>query len=182
MSDDPIWTSNPTAPNPPAPLSDKTQPSPRVTRRISPATRPRRPVGLYALTGCLAIFVILCACSSFALASIGPGTLLALRDRWLGRDLGETVATIGQVAQVIVGSNDVWPVANDGRLVVLLMGVDTRGQKIEDASRSDVIMLVMIDPASESAAMLSVPRDLYVPLPNLVVPFQMPPIQIPRLF
>lgn len=111
--------------------------------------------------------VVMCACASFALASIGPSTLLALRDRWLGRDIGATITTIGQVAQVMAGTSDVWPVANNGRVVILLMGVDTRGQSVNDPTRSDVIMLVTIDPATNSAALLSVPRDLYVPLPNL---------------
>ena len=44
----------------------------------------------------------MCVSLSLVLASIGPSTLLALRDRWLGRNLQETVSTIGQVAQVIV--------------------------------------------------------------------------------
>jgi LCP family protein required for cell wall assembly len=166
MNEEPIWSSeNPTEPGPPLQSQD-TQPSPRLTYRVS-ARSPHRPYGLYALTGCLALIVMLCACTSFLLASIGPVTLLSLRDRWLGRNLGETVSTIGQVAQIIIGNNDVWPVADNGRLTILLMGVDTRGQAVGDASRSDVIMLVTIDPASQSAAMLSIPRDLYVPLPNL---------------
>lgn len=158
MSDDQVWTSTPIQ-------ADDTRPSPRLIMPV-PAPRLHRPIGLYLLTGCLTLIVLMCVMTSFVLASIGPTTLLALRDRWLGRNVGETITTIGQVAQVIVANNDVWPVPNNGRLTVLLMGIDSREQKIEGASRSDVITLVTIDPISNTAAILSLPRDLYVPLPG----------------
>jgi polyisoprenyl-teichoic acid--peptidoglycan teichoic acid transferase len=48
----------------------------------------------------------------------------------------------------------------------VLMGADTRDRATEGASRSDVMMLVTIDPISQTAALLSIPRDLYVPLPG----------------
>ncbi len=163
MSDNSIWSSLSTPPNPPIRPDD----TPPRAQRIIPASRRKKPIGLYLITGCLGLIVLLCACTSFVLASIGPGTLLALRDRWLGHDLGANITTIGQVAQIMVGTSEVWPVPNNGRVVILLMGVDTRGQSVNDPTRSDVIMLVTIDPATNSAAMLSVPRDLYVPLPNL---------------
>jgi LCP family protein required for cell wall assembly len=160
MSDDPIWTSSVSLSQ-----SNDTRPSPRVIQRV-PAPRPRRPIGLYLLTGCLAAIVLMCVMTSLVLASIGPTTLLSLRDRWLGRSVGETIATIGQVAQVIVTHNDVWPVPNNGRLTVLLMGIDSRPNQKGEATRSDVITLVTIDPISNTAAILSMPRDLYVPLPG----------------
>ena len=162
MNDKPVWSS---ATLPP----DNTQPSPRIAVRRITAARTRRPIGLYLLTGCLALIVLLCAGTSFVLATIGPGTLLTLRDRWLGRNLQETISTIGQMAQVVVGvgDNSVWPVANNGRLTILLMGIDTRSNTISDPSRTDVITLITIDPISNTAALLSIPRDLYVPLPNL---------------
>ncbi len=166
MSDQPVWSSRSRSPVPAA----DTQPSaplngvPVIPRPISP----RRPIGLYALTGCLAVIVLLCVTVSLVLAAIGPSTLVALRDRWLGRNLGETVATIGQMAQVMVANNDtdIWPAPDGGRVTVLLMGTDTRGKLTEGASRSDVMMLITIDPISKTAAMLSIPRDLYVPLPG----------------
>jgi len=156
MSDQPVWT------NRSAPHDAKTRPSQRAPRSARP-----RPIGLYILTGCLALIVLMCVTTSLVLAAIGPGTLLALRDRWLGRDLGETVTTLGQVAQVVVADTNVWPVPDNGRLTVLLMGVDTRDKTLEGASRSDVITLVTIDPISKTAALLSIPRDLYVPIPKI---------------
>lgn len=165
MSDQPVWSSQPKPTVPPhttPPL--ETQPSPRLVQPMGH----RRPIGLYVLTGCLALIVVMCVTVSLVLAAIGPSTLLALRDRWLGRDLGETVTTIGQMAQVIVTNNDadIWPAPDGGRVTILLMGTDTRDRKTEGASRSDVMMLVTIDPISQTAAMLSIPRDLYVPLPG----------------
>ena len=166
MPDQPVWSSQPktTEPRSQALIPLETQPSPRLVQPI----RPRRPIGLYALTGCLAVLVMMCVTVSLLLAAIGPSTLLALRDRWLGRDLGETVTTIGQMAQVMVTNNDtdIWPAPDGGRVTILLMGTDTRDRANEGASRSDVMMLVTLDPISQTAAMLSIPRDLYVPLPG----------------
>ncbi|HZY40989.1 MAG TPA: LCP family protein [Anaerolineae bacterium] len=166
MPDQPVWSSQP---DPPAKPAD-TQPSssingPTAARR---PTASRRPLGLYLFTGCLAVIVLLCVTASLVLAAIGPSTLLALRDRWLGRNLGETVTTLGQMAQVIVTNNDadIWPAPDGGRVTIVLMGTDTRDRAAEGASRSDVMMLVTIDPISQTAAMLSIPRDLYVPLPG----------------
>lgn len=164
MPDQPAWSSQPRSP-----VSPETQPSPRLVQPIKPrSAAPRRPIGLYALTGCLALMVLMCVTVSLVLAAIGPSTLLALRDRWLGGNLGETVSTIGQMAQVIVANNDtdIWPAPDGGRVTILLMGTDTRDRAQEGASRSDVMMLVTIDPISQTAAMLSIPRDLYVPLPG----------------
>lgn len=162
MSDQPIWTSRTADPQ-----SAATQPSPRLAKIVRPRSARHRPIGLYVLSGVLAIVVMLCASTSVLLASIGPGTLLALRDRWLGRNLGETVQTIGQVAQVIVSpENDLWPVPDEGRLTVLLLGVDSRSTLRDGATRSDVITLVTIDPISRTAALLSIPRDLYVTIPG----------------
>ncbi len=164
MSDQPVWSSRS---RPPAPAPD-TQPSPRLAPSVVRRSVSGRPIGLYALTGCLAVIVLMCVTVSLVLAAIGPSTLLALRDRWLGRDLGETVTTIGQMAQVIVANNDadIWPAPDGGRVTILLMGTDTRDKLTEGASRSDVMMLVTIDPISKTAAMLSIPRDLYIPLPG----------------
>ena len=147
-------------------MSADTQPAPRLAKIVKPSSD-HRPIGLTILIGLLAIVVMLCAGSSLLLASIGPHTLLALRDRWLGRNLGETVQTIGQMAQVMVGQDTgVWPVPNDGRLTVLLLGVDSRDTLKDGATRSDVITLATIDPVSQTAALLSVPRDLYVAIPG----------------
>lgn len=52
------------------------------------------------------------------------------------------------------------------RITVLLMGIDQRPNEDPDTARTDMMMLLTLDPASRTAGMLSIPRDLYVPLPD----------------
>lgn len=57
------------------------------------------------------------------------------------------------------------PAANDGRNTILLMGVDSRlGRSI--VSRTDVMMLISFHPGTDTISILSIPRDLYVPIPG----------------
>jgi len=51
------------------------------------------------------------------------------------------------------------------RVNILLMGIDQREYE-EGPWRTDTMILVSIDPATKSAAMLSIPRDLWVPIPG----------------
>lgn len=55
------------------------------------------------------------------------------------------------------------------RLNVLLMGVDRRPGETAERQRgnSDTLLVVSIDPAAQSAAMISIPRDVYLPIPGL---------------
>jgi LCP family protein required for cell wall assembly len=56
------------------------------------------------------------------------------------------------------------PVVTD-RVTVLLMGVDNRpGQQV---ARTDTIIVLTVDPRAGTAGMLSLPRDLLVPVPAL---------------
>lgn len=70
---------------------------------------------------------------------------------------------------VIVTGNDgdevaqIPPWDGEGRVTLLLLGVDRRE---DEASRSDTIILVNIDPAEKSARMISIPRDLKVIVPG----------------
>lgn len=51
------------------------------------------------------------------------------------------------------------------RLTVLVMGADRRpGESVY--SRTDTMILLSIDPQSETASMMSIPRDLWVEIPN----------------
>jgi LCP family protein required for cell wall assembly len=49
------------------------------------------------------------------------------------------------------------------RVTILLLGVDRRA---DEASRSDTMILVNIDPVAKTASMLSIPRDLKVVIPG----------------
>lgn len=52
----------------------------------------------------------------------------------------------------------------DGRINILLIGVG--GEEHVAGDLSDSIMIVSIDPLSKDVAMLSIPRDLYLPIPG----------------
>ncbi|RIK40960.1 MAG: hypothetical protein DCC55_13455 [Chloroflexi bacterium] len=49
---------------------------------------------------------------------------------------------------------------------VLLMGTDARPDEF-GPTRTDTLMLLTLDPATQTAGMLSLPRDLWVPIPGL---------------
>lgn len=62
------------------------------------------------------------------------------------------------------------PLPWDGseRINVLVLGVDYRDWSAErDIPRSDTMILLTLDPANKTAGMLSIPRDLYVPVPGM---------------
>ncbi|MBL8095339.1 MAG: LCP family protein [Anaerolineales bacterium] len=52
------------------------------------------------------------------------------------------------------------------RVTVLLLGIDRRQGETERAYRTDSIMLISIDPVANTASMLSIPRDLWVEMPD----------------
>jgi LCP family protein required for cell wall assembly len=52
------------------------------------------------------------------------------------------------------------------RITILLLGIDQRPGEDPDAARTDAMMLLTLDPVARTAGMMSIPRDLYVPLPD----------------
>jgi polyisoprenyl-teichoic acid--peptidoglycan teichoic acid transferase len=52
------------------------------------------------------------------------------------------------------------------RVTILIMGVDFRDWQKKDIPRSDTMILLTLDPVTKTAGMLSVPRDLWVNIPN----------------
>ncbi len=60
------------------------------------------------------------------------------------------------------------PPAATERLTVLLMGIDRRSaESAEDGPwRTDSMILLSIDPKAQTVSMLSVPRDLYITIPD----------------
>ena len=53
------------------------------------------------------------------------------------------------------------------QMTIALLGVDDRSANYSRATRTDAISLVSVRFLAKSASVLSFPRDLYVPLPNL---------------
>lgn len=52
------------------------------------------------------------------------------------------------------------------RVTVLVMGLDFRDWEKGDVPRTDTMILITLDPVSKTAGMLSIPRDLWVNIPN----------------
>ena len=52
------------------------------------------------------------------------------------------------------------------RVTILVLGTDQPCAQIEEPYRSDTMILLTIDPIGKTAGMLSVPRDLWVPIPG----------------
>lgn len=80
-----------------------------------------------------------------ALANIGAGDLVTLDD---GRSI------------VLA------PWDGSSRYTLLVMGLDRRPNERGLAYRTDTMMLVSIDPTTQSVGILSIPRDLYVDVPG----------------
>lgn len=89
--------------------------------------------------------------------------------------LGYAYAKYSRLARVELGSVLTERSSNDAPQNFLLVGVDSAANLEEDdpvrdgrsdvgGLRSDTIMLLRVDPASERASLLSLPRDLWVPL------------------
>lgn len=52
------------------------------------------------------------------------------------------------------------------RVTVLLLGIDRRKIETERAYRTDSMMVVSVDPVAKTATILSIPRDLWVDIPD----------------
>jgi LCP family protein required for cell wall assembly len=52
------------------------------------------------------------------------------------------------------------------RVTILVMGIDRRAGEDEKGYLTDTMMVVTIDPATRTAALLSIPRDLWVEIPG----------------
>jgi LCP family protein required for cell wall assembly len=75
---------------------------------------------------------------------------------------GAEGAAPGEEAGVEVEDVPTW---EEGRVTVLLMGVDERETEV-GPWRTDTMILLTMDPASRSAGMISIPRDLWVEIPD----------------
>ncbi len=72
----------------------------------------------------------------------------------------EGAASASPTPAAVVGA---WE--GEGRVNILLMGIDRRpGEAF--VSRTDSMMVISINPDTDSASILSIPRDLYVDIPN----------------
>ncbi len=86
----------------------------------------------------------------------------------LTRQLNIVVGGRPQAATMapVLSLNDLNRWQGSERVNILLMGIDQRPDEDPDTARTDTLILLSIDPQSGTAGMMSIPRDLYVPLPN----------------
>ncbi len=148
-------------------MSQGPQATPRLNRRKREPALPSWAVG--ALVG---LFVL-------ATALAGYLVFTSVRDfvaSWqiTGGPLGPQVAdgTPGPQGSSPVGGPDNTSVtfqkwSGTDRVTILILGIDRRaGDQETTAFRSDTMLIASIDPAAKTAVMLSIPRDLWVEIPD----------------
>src|SRR5258708_3986663 len=168
---------SPTIPNPvpviPSPQSQ--QPSiGTVAPRMPPPRRAPRPnyllaVAVMALFGgglvlSVALFIVLRIANSANNVPPDPGAVTATPQQAVIAGL----PTNTPAPSPTVGL-DIQPWDGTQRLTILLLGLDKRPWEKGTAFRTDVMMIVSIDPKTKSIGMLSIPRDLFVTLPSNTV-------------
>lgn len=62
-------------------------------------------------------------------------------------------------------SLNIKPWDGKGRFTVLVLGIDNDGTDLS-TSHTDMMMILSVDPVTHSGAMLSIPRDLFMPIPG----------------
>src|SRR5258707_2326465 len=104
---------------------------------------------------------------------IGVITLIA----WTGShnqatQSNNTVSATATLRPFVVNATEVKSVLNirpwDGkqRFTVLIMGIDKRPGEVGTGFNTDTLILASINPVTKSIGMLSIPRDIVVPLPR----------------
>jgi LCP family protein required for cell wall assembly len=98
------------------------------------------------------------------LVAVGGGTfgykIIAASD-----SISDTERSIlGQLKDLLFNSGSALAGEKEGRINILLLAVGGAGHQGEDLA--DTIMLASIEPSTNKAALLSIPRDLYVQVPD----------------
>ena len=129
-----------------------------TTRRHFTARRQRTPVFLtgmlvllfLAIAGGVVLFLFSWVRGSLATPGISPGLP------------GSTKPS----ENVTYGFGELMPTwSGEDRVTVLLLGVDERAQET-GPWRTDTMMVLTLDPVTRQAGALSIPRDLWVPVPG----------------
>ena len=93
-----------------------------------------------------------------------PGVVL--EDAEAASPIPEEVIEQGEVPLQSAGGPPSVPWDGNSRINVLLLGMDSRAEDSDDIPRTDTMILFSMDPASRTAGMLSIPRDLWVEIPG----------------
>src|SRR5258708_15928793 len=96
-------------------------------------------------------------------ATIGAGTT----PHKMATAVPQIVAAAGSTSQPTpIPTVNIRPWDGKQRFTILVMGLDKRPGEIGTGFRTDTIILLSVDPATKSIGMMSIPRDLFVPIPN----------------
>jgi LCP family protein required for cell wall assembly len=79
----------------------------------------------------------------------------------------DELASGGELVTLADGSSIIIePWDGQGRFTMLVVGLDRRPGETGLTFRTDTMMLISLDPATGTIGILSIPRDLYVPIPG----------------
>lgn len=127
-----------------------------MTRRGSRSSRSAKSDGKLTL---LSVFLVIFVAGGFYAAYLFYSTI---RDMVAHAQLGMPVISSSDSGQTNLQPT---PDITQERVNILLLGTDQRGSE-EGPSRTDTMIVVTVDPQTKTAAMLSIPRDLWVSIPG----------------
>jgi polyisoprenyl-teichoic acid--peptidoglycan teichoic acid transferase len=116
-----------------------------------PPNKPKRPNGLLVVIALVAAVVIF------------PGVgLIALNA--IQRLIEQVSPRNSSAAPLVVDQLAKWE--GQARITILVLGIDQRPNEDPSIARTDTMILLTLDPQTQSAGMMSIPRDLFVPMPD----------------
>lgn len=133
---------------------------PRSNRRLWPDWVVGVIVGGFGLVLLVSAFLIFTAVRDFVAgwAITGPaGPVLDPRATQVGLANKPPATAAPLIPQKWAGAE---------RVTVLVLGIDRRSGDTEKGYRTDTLMLVTVDPLARTAAVLTIPRDLWVDIPD----------------
>ncbi|MDX2075921.1 MAG: LCP family protein [bacterium] len=127
--------------------------------------------GLLVMIGVMGMFIVLIMRGISTPAEILPTATIDVAMLPPPIDLRENITgneiAVGRPITLDNGQSLILtPWDGSGRFTVLVMGLDRRPGEVGLAYRTDTMMIVSIDPATNSLGILSIPRDLYVEVPG----------------
>jgi len=101
--------------------------------------------------------------SAYATAVVAVPTIVP--NLQLPTDVGQAETALPPAAGSGIGLS-IQPWDGEERFTILVMGWDRRPGETGSSFRTDTMMLVSLDPDTDSIGILSIPRDLYVEIPG----------------
>jgi polyisoprenyl-teichoic acid--peptidoglycan teichoic acid transferase len=131
-----------------------------MSLNLSPNTKPRR------RSGAVIAVVVAVVLALIVLPAVGLMAMGVLQDvtQRLNEVIGGGSKDGGFTPKITLSQVGTWQ--GTERLNILLLGIDQRPNENADTARTDTMIILTLDPQTRTAGMLSIPRDLYVPMPN----------------